>query len=165
MGLLITLAVLVLIILVVLRKIAPEVFSDVKNKSVYSYKRKDFLISRAEHEFFDILVEILGDQYYVFPQIHLSNILDNKVVGQNWKGAFRHIDEKSVDYVICDKAYIKPLIAIELDDRTHEWESRKERDAEVRRILDEVGLPLLRFENHGNFNKEEIKLLVLEKLK
>lgn len=121
-------------------------------------------MGRAEHEFFDILVEILGNQYYVFPQIHLCNILDNKVIGQNWKAAFRHINEKSIDFVICDKAYIKPLLAIELDDRTHEREDRKERDVEVERILKDAGLPLLRFENHGNFNKEEIKNVVLEKL-
>jgi len=30
-----------------------------KKKSLYKYKRKDFLISRPEHEFFNILVEIL----------------------------------------------------------------------------------------------------------
>jgi hypothetical protein len=100
-------------------------------KSPYNYKKKDFLMSRAEHEFFDILVEVAGNQYHVFPQIHLSTILDNKVVGQNWRGAFRHIDEKSVDFVICDKAYIKPILAIELDDKTHEREDRKGRDGEV----------------------------------
>jgi very-short-patch-repair endonuclease len=122
-------------------------------------------MSRAEHEFFDILVDITKDQYYVFPQIHLSTILDNKVVGQNWKGAFRHIDEKSVDYVICDKAYIKPLLAIELDDKTHEQSNRKIRDGEVERILSNANLPLLRFGNNGYFNKEEIRHLVLEKLK
>jgi len=150
---------------VLIKNYFPENISEnKKSKPLYNYKRKYFLISRPEHEFFDILVEVMGNKYYVFPQIHLSNILDNKIVGQNWKGAFRHIDEKSVDYVICDKAYIKPLLAIELDDRTHEKEDRKERDAEVKRILDQVGLPFLIFENHGSFNKEEIKKIISEKL-
>ncbi len=156
---------LVIIAVIVIKKYFPEVFSSKESKSLYHYKRKEFLMSRAEHEFFDILVEIAGTQYYVFPQIHLPNILDNKVVGQSWKGAFRHIDEKSIDYVICDKAYIKPLLAIELDDRTHEQENRKIRDEEVERILSEAGLPLLRFRNNGHFNKEEIRRVVLEKLK
>lgn len=136
-----------------------------KKKSLYKYKRKDFLISRPEHEFFDILVDITRDQYYVFPQIHLSTILYNKIVGQNWNGAFRHIDEKSVDFVICDKAYIKPILAIELDDKTHEKEDRKGRDGEVEQMLKEAGMPLLRFGNNGFFNKEEIKKIVLENLK
>lgn len=55
-------------------------------------------------------------------------------------------------------------MAIELDDSTHENEDRQERDREVERILKEAGLPLLRFENHGDFDKEEIKRLVLEKI-
>lgn len=165
MGILITFIVLILIAVILLKRYFPEIFLDQKSKALYNYKRKDFLMSRAEHEFFDILVDITKDQYYVFPQIQLSTILDNKVVGQNWKGAFRHINEKSVDYVVCDKAYIKPLLAIELDDRTHERENRKVRDGEVERILNNANLPLLRFGNNGYFNKEEIQRLISEKLK
>ena len=165
MGMLIVFIVLIIIAVILLKRYFPKIFLDQKSKALYNYKRRDFLMSRAEHEFFDILVDITKDQYYVFPQIHLSTILDNKVVGQNWKGAFRHIDEKSVDYVICDKAYIKPLLAIELDDKTHEQSNRKIRDGEVERILSNANLPLLRFGNNGYFNKEEIRHLVLEKLK
>ncbi len=133
-----------------------------ENKSPYHYKRKDFLMSRPEHEFFDVLIESVGNRYYVFPQVHLATFLDYKIVGQNWKGAFRHIDEKSVDFVLCDKAYIKPLLAIELDDRTHDRGDRKERDGVVENILKEACLPLLRFENHGHFGKSEITQRISE---
>lgn len=158
------------VIIIVAVGIASEVFNKKKKinkkekmvKSLYHYRRKDFLISRAEHKFFDVLIESIGDRYYVFPQIHLATFLDHKVVGQNWKGAFRHIDEKSVDFVLCDKTYIKPLLAIELDDQTHQRDDRKKRDREVESILKEAGLPLLRFENHGNFDKEEITQRIFE---
>ena len=69
----------------------------------YQYKQKDFFMSRAEHECYDALVTAVGDRYHVFPQVHLPSIIDNKVVGQNWNGAFRHISQKSVDFVLCDK--------------------------------------------------------------
>jgi hypothetical protein len=138
---------------------------EIKKKLLYKYTRKDFLISRPEHEFIDILFEILGDKYYIFTQVHLPTILDHKVVGQNWKGAFSHINGKSVDFVVCDKAYIKPLLAIELDDKSHEREDRIERDGVVEQMLKEAGMPLLRFGNNGSFNKDEINRIVLEKLK
>src|ERR1035437_7044871 len=93
---------------------------EVKKKPLYKYTRKDFLISRPEHEFFDILVEILENKYHVFTQVHLPTILDHKIKGQTWKAAFSHINGKSVDFVICDKAYIKPLLVIELDDKSHD---------------------------------------------
>lgn len=89
------------------------------SKKGYQYKKKDFFLTRAEHECYDALVSAVGRNYYIFPQAHLSSIVDNKVVGQNWKAAFRHINGKSVDFVLCDKAYIAPRLAIELDDRTH----------------------------------------------
>lgn len=158
------LLILIVFTILILKNIDFKKFLHEEKKSLYSYKRKDFIMSRPEHKFFDILVEIFGNKYYIFPQIHLATILDNKIVGQNWKGAFRHIDEKSVDFVICDKSYIKPLLAIELDDSTHRKENRKERDGEVERILNEADLPILRFVNKGYFDKEEIKSLVLNRL-
>ncbi len=122
----------------------------------YQYKQKNFFMSRAEHECYNALVVAVGEKYHVFPQVHLPSIIDNKVVGQNWKGAFRHISQKSVDFVLCDKAYISPKLAIELDDRTHERQDRKDRDGEVERVLKNAGLPLLRLENHGRFSTSEL---------
>ena|SRR3989339_984769 len=151
-------------VLVVAVKIFDLPIGQDKKKSTYRYQRKEFFMSRPEHLFFDVLVSIVGDRYYVFSQVHLSTILDNKVKGQNWRGAFRHIDEKSVDFVICDKAYIKPLLAIELDDSSHERAGRQDRDAEVERIFKEVGLPLLRFPNQSQYNKGEIRNQIFQAL-
>lgn len=133
-------------------------------KRVYEYKRKSFLMSRAEHECYDALMLAVGDDYYIFPQVHLPTIVDSKVIGQNWQGAFRHINEKSVDFVLCDKAYIAPKLVIELDDRSHERADRQERDVEVERILSVANLPLLRLENHGSFNSEELAQKVTNSL-
>lgn len=158
----------IIVVVIVIIKFSLKDFSrntQENKKTIYKYKRKDFLITRAEHEFFDILVGILGSQYHIFPQVHLPTILDHKIVGQNWKGAFRHIDEKSVDFVICDKAYLKPLLAIELDDKSHEKEDRIQRDLSVEQILKEAGMPLLRIQNNGSFDKEEVRNLLLENLK
>ena len=122
----------------------------------YNYTRQKFLISRAEHECYDALVLTVGDKYHVFPQVHLPQILDHKIVGQNWKGALSHINQKSVDFVLCDKAYISPVLAIELDDKSHEKKDRIERDIEVERMLENAKVPLLRLENHGSFNSKEL---------
>lgn len=158
--------IIIIVVFVVFFQFIAKNFPQIesKNKLLYKYKRKNFLITAPEHKLFDILVEILGNQYHVFTQVHLPTIFEHKIKGQSWKGAFSHINQKSVDFVICDKAYIKPLLAIELDDRTHEREDRKERDEEVEQIFQEAGMPLLRIPNTENFNKEEIKRLVLEKL-
>jgi very-short-patch-repair endonuclease len=148
---------IIIAVVMVISVLAEVLYSrDGDEKRKYKYKQKNFFMSRAEHECYDALVVAVGERYHIFPQVHLPSIVDSKVVGQNWKGAFRHISQKSVDFVLCDKAYISPKLAIELDDRTHERRDRMNRDHEVERVLKNAGLPLLRLENHGRFNPSEL---------
>lgn len=122
-------------------------------------------MTRAEHECYDALIKAVGDKYHVFPQAHLPTIVDGRIIGQNWRGAFRHIDEKSVDFVLCDKAYIAPVLVIELDDKTHKQKDRKIRDKEIERILNMAELPLLRLENHGYFDSKVLLNQIESKIK
>lgn len=121
----------------------------------YSYFAKDLLMTRTEATFFNKLNVAVSERYFVFPQVHLSALLDHRVKGQDWRIAFRHINGKSVDFVLCDKVNLKPVYAVELDDYTHEKRDRAERDAEVERIFLEAQLPLVRFKN-ANVTSDEI---------
>lgn len=161
----ITFVIIILTIIFISKKdISSESTESLEMKPDYKYIKKDFLITKSEHLFFNILLEILGDRYHIFPQIHISSVLDHKAIGQNWKGAFSHINQKSIDYLICDKVYIRPIIAIELDDKSHEIDERKDRDFTVEQIFKDANMPLLRFESKAIFNKEEIKEDLLKKL-
>ena len=156
----------VIIVAVVALAIARAVFEggEDEEKKKYRYTRKNFFLTRAEHECFDALMAVVGNDYLIFAQVHLPTLIDNKVVGQNWRAAFRHINGKSVDFVLCDKAYISPKLAIELDDKTHERPERQERDVEVERILQEAGVPLLRLQNKGRFDTAELTRMIRERL-
>jgi hypothetical protein len=101
----------------------------------------------------------LFERYYIFPQVHLSAILDHRVKGQEWHYAFRHINGKSVDYVLCNKNTLEPTYAIELDDYTHDKADRRERDVEVERIFEAASLPLVRFRDKDVSDDEIIQAL------
>lgn len=118
-------------------------------KVPYRYQRKQYLMTRAEHDFFLKLQAIYSANYSIFPQVHLSTIFDHQVKGQNWKGALSTIDRKSVDYLICDKANLRPLVAIELDDWSHDRADRQTRDDLVESIFVQADMPLIRFESAG----------------
>ncbi len=156
----------VVIVAIVVLAIARAIFEGGtdEEKKKYQYKRKNFFLTRAEHECFGALMSAVGNEYLIFAQVHLPTLIDNKVVGQNWRAAFRHINGKSVDFVLCDKAYISPKLAIELDDKTHERPERQERDVEVERILQEAGVPLLRLQNKGRFDAAELTRSIRERL-
>jgi len=132
-----------------------KVFKD----NVYSYTAKSLMMTRIESEFFTKLDQAVSERYFVFPQVHLSALLDHRVKGQDWKFAFRHINGKSVDFVLCDKETLRPTYAIELDDLTHEQSDRRKRDAEVERIFKEANIPLVRFKNKDTSETEIIKAL------
>lgn len=121
----------------------------------YTYYAKTSIMTRSEEEFFKRLNLAVSERYLVFPQVHLSALLDHRVKGQEWRIAFRHINGKSVDYVLCDKITLKPAYALELDDFTHDRRDRIERDVEVERIFKEAQLPLVRFKDI-NISSDEI---------
>jgi len=133
-----------------------ELFFGKRKKRVYEYRKKDFFMTRSEHEFFDTLISIIGNKYYIFAQVHLSTFLYHKIKKQNRLGAFSHINQKSVDFVLCDKSYISPKLVIELDDKTHERKSRILRDDEVNRILETARLPILRIKNYKDLDSNEL---------
>ena len=153
---LLVLAGVVIVLIVIIGILKAKFGGGEDEKKQYQYKRKNFFLTRAEHECFDALMAAVGNDYLIFAQVHLPTLIDNKVVGQNWRAAFRHINGKSVDFVLCDKAYISPKLAIELDDKTHERPERQERDMEVERILREAGVPLLRIGNNGRFSANDL---------
>lgn len=132
-------------------------FKSKNSKAKYHYRRKQFFMTRAEHQCYKALLEAVGQEYFVFAQVHLPTILDHTIRGQNWRAARASIDRRSVDFVLCDKDYISPKLAIELDDKTHERPDRQKRDKFVEGILEYAGMPLLRLENHGRFEPEELK--------
>ena len=135
-------------------------------KTVYSYGRKDYLMTKAENDFFAVLKESLQERYQIFPQVHLSALLDEtKVKGQNWNAAFRHINGKSVDFVVCDSTYTRPLLAIELDDFTHDTQERRGRDMEVERIFENANMPLLRFRDYKTMSRDAIAAQIEDALR
>ena len=148
------------VILLVLDFITRKIFNDKESteikKSTYRYFVKNAIMTERENKFFQQLNEILGNKWFVIPQVHLSALLNHKVKGQNWKAAFRHINGKSVDYVLLSKETMKPICAIELDDSTHNYKNRVERDAEVERIFAEAKLPLARFKNPEKLSCQDI---------
>ena len=130
----------------------------------YQYHKKYSVMTPAEHELFHLLNGCFNDKYYIFPQVHLSTLFGHTIYGQSWRGALSHIDRKSIDFAMCDKETMRPILAIELDDRSHDKYDRQLRDAEVDKIFANADLPLLRIQNHGTFVTEDIKKRVEERI-
>jgi hypothetical protein len=145
-------------------------FTEVSGKPLkftplYQYTKKRSLVTQAELIFFKALNQAIGNEYQIFTQVHLDALFDHTVRGQNWKGALSHIQRKSVDFVLCDKTDLSPVVAIELDDSSHQRWDRVERDVKVGAIFESVGIPLLRLKQGDIHDIEGLKQKILEKIK
>lgn len=131
-------------------------------KSQYKYYAKSYVMTSRENDCFKILNEIFSSKWFVVPQVHLSALLDYRVKGQNWNAAFRHINGKSVDFVLIGKESYKVVCAIELDDSTHSKPDRKERDIEIERMFKGARIPLARISKFESMTKPEIAKVVTD---
>lgn len=131
-------------------------------KSQYKYYAKSYVMTSRENECFKTLNEIFSSKWFVVPQVHLSALLDYRVKGQNWNAAFRHINGKSVDFVLIGKESYKVICVIELDDSTHSKPNRIERDVEIERMFKEAGIPLARISKFESMTKPEIAKVVTD---
>ena len=131
-------------------------------KSQYRYYAKSYIMTSRENECFKILNEIFSSKWFVVPQVHLSALLDYRVKGQNWNAAFRHINGKSVDFVLIGKESYKVICAIELDDSTHSNSDRMERDAEIERMFKDTIIPLARINKFESMTKPGIAKIITD---
>ncbi len=122
----------------------------------YNYKSKQFYMTKSENDFYQRLVKLLGDKYYIFAQVPFTNFIDEKVPGQDFRAARAVINRKSVDYLICNKDYVNPLIAIELDDPSHERPDRIKRDELVNEIFRRAEMSLMHISNTNYLSDEDL---------
>lgn len=127
---------------------------DEEEKEVYlPYRKKTFLLSRAEYAFDKVLSDVVGDRFYIGRQVPLSSIVE---VTTTYKPYRSKIDKKTIDFVLFNKAGYTPYLAIELDDRSHLRLDRIKRDQFVESVLSKAGIRLARVENSYEYDKNKL---------
>lgn len=136
-------------------KIPDTVFKeDEEEKEIYlPYRKKRFLMTRAEYAFNKVLEEAVGDKYYIGRQVLLSNLVE---VTSTYKPYRSKIDKKTIDFVLFNKAGYTPYLAIELDDSSHNRLDRIQRDRFVEDVLSKAGIRIERVKNAYSYNKEAL---------
>ena len=133
-------------------------FLKVKNAK-FPYAKKEYLLSEAEKKFYFVLVKILGNDYLIFPKVRMADLFYMpKMSNSRFYHYFNKIQSKHVDFLICDKENIRPLLAIELDDSSHYKMDRILRDKLVDKIFEGAKLPIYHVAVSPNYSSavEEI---------
>jgi hypothetical protein len=132
------------------------------NVALRPFFRRKYLLTKSEKSFYGVLRRILGD-CYIFAKVRLADLVEADERHLLRKSNFDHIKSKHIDFVICDGA-LSPLIAVELDDSSHQRPDRVARDRDVNRILEIAQLPLLRVPVRKVYDEVEITKQLLAML-
>ena len=123
----------------------------------WPFRRKDFLLTESEKEFYRVLCKAVEGRWAVFAKVRLADLVWLPKGTQNAQSYRNRVQSKHVDFVLCERSAVKPVLAIELDDASHERESRQERDKMVDRVLSSAGLPRLRVRAKRAYAPAELK--------
>lgn len=121
----------------------------------HTYRLRDDFLSPAEANLLRVLRDAAGDWALICPKVRLADLVYAPHQEER-RAAFNRVSRKHLDFVLCDAQTLRPSLAIELDDRSHERPDRRERDVFIDQVLDGVGLPLLRLPVQRSYDTRAI---------
>lgn len=109
------------------------------------YVRQESLFTPAERRFRGSLAKAFDGRCAIYAKVRICDLItpSGKEGRRGWWRAFRRISSKHIDFVLTE-ADGKLLLAIELDDASHERRDRRARDKLVEHAFAQAGMPLLR---------------------
>lgn len=121
-----------------------EQHTDVVESVTYPYHIRDDFLSVAELNFYRVLQTAVTDWAIVFVKVSLGDLFFAQTGERGLNQAYRNkIDRKHVDFLLCDPQTMKPVLGIELDDKSHQLPERAERDVFVDGVFAAAKLPLV----------------------
>lgn len=139
-----------------------KLISNFLNKNTFGkddhkhYVKKDFYMTKMEHEFFKVLEQATQGKYYIIPQVQISNLVYVNKYEKEKRKYWNKIKLKSVDFVLFNKFNFAPEIVVELDDTSHLLPHREQRDIFVNALLERAGFKVVRIKTAYQYNLRQI---------
>lgn len=127
------------------------------------YQTRRLLLSRGEAAFYRALRVAVRGQYLIAFKVRLADLITCEK--RAWNDGFGHlIARQHLDFVLCDWKTTEILLAIELDDRSHELARRRQRDNFLNEALAAAGIPLVRFRAASRYDANTVAAVLAEAL-
>lgn len=136
---------------------------DTTPTTVIHYHQKE-LITNYEEYFYNILLELENElDIRIQAQVNLRTIIDKNSTN---KYKYKYAGElfRNIDFGIFTKDCKKVLLLIEINDKTHKFKKRKERDLKVDEICLKAGIKLIKFYSNYPNEKEYVKNRIKKEL-
>lgn len=124
---------------------------DLSEKDVF--KKKKTLLNSSEATFLKMLSSKLGENIIVIPQVNLLSFVEVDNSFENLYEEIETLRKFTVDYLLIDSATTEPILVVELDGKSHEGFSKKNRDHYVNQVCDKAKIPIIHVQVGDNFEK------------
>jgi Protein of unknown function (DUF2726) len=150
-----------------MQSLAQEVL-EIEPREKLPYQKKEYLLTITENKFYKVLKRVAEENNCrINTKVRLEDLLEvSRNMDYGTRYGFRNrIKSRHIDFVLCDQRGIQPLLAIELDDYSHNRWDRKRRDEFVDQALRDAGLPILHIPVQNFYYPNEIRELIRNSLR
>lgn len=134
------------------------------NVPALPYEKRSHFLSAAERSLFGVLEQAVDGKYLIFAKIRVADLLAVQKGALERQGHMNRITSKHVDFVLCDRASVAPLLAVELDDSSHDTEARQKRDQFLDDAFRAAGVPILHVRASRSYDVSLMSNQILERL-
>jgi hypothetical protein len=123
------------------------------------FQSRKAIFSPAERSFLGVLDGVLPEGVTWLGKVRLGDVFVTRkgLTASRRATAWNRINQKHVDFLLVRSRDFAPLAGIELDDRSHEENARKDRDAFVDQVFRSSNLPLLHIRAQEAYNQAQLR--------
>ncbi len=118
--------------------------SQTTSPDAFPYTLTPTFLTPAERSFFGVLQLACEGRFAIFSKVRLADLFNVTVKGAGWTKAFNQVSQKHVDFLLCDALELRPILLIELDDKSHRSAKTQSRDLFLQHVCDAARVPLMR---------------------
>ncbi|MDN4501754.1 DUF2726 domain-containing protein [Alteromonadaceae bacterium BrNp21-10] len=157
------LAIMLMILLIVVAVVAIK-FND--TGLAFPFTKKNNLFTPVERNFLELLDEAVGKQYRIICRVRLADVLSvrkgtDKKLSQT---AVIKANTKQLDFVLCDRTDLSPVIAVDLVHSNGKNNYKTQRDWFVSSSLEAARIPHLRIKVRSGYKAQDIRECIDAKL-
>ena len=145
--------ILVIIVIICIRYKRRQRISGIEKPIKNLYRAAPSLLTPTEAQFYQTPREAVGPLAVIQCKVRLADLL---IAPPHDFAAFRRVSQKHVDFVLCERITLRPLVAVELDDSSHKQASRIARDRFVDAAYASADLPLVHIPVRPSYNSAEM---------
>lgn len=161
---------IIIILAILIIPIAKILYSTKKPESLgkeeinFPYKKKDYLFTKAEQSFYEVLKFATSElSISIFAKVRLADLVYLPKNTDKRLTYWNKIQSKHIDFVICDSK-LKPVLAIELNDSSHKEIPRIDRDNFVEKVLSNAKLSFIKIPAQYTYNAKDLKETIEKEL-